>query len=112
MISALGVSIGPRWDLCVWKLARIFWELRAKSRGPVSVKEAISRPISSILQVLTLIICVAPGQFTIHNFPCSEDGKNCIINKKVVDTQHYEDPSKNIEAVHRRLKNSDSMLRN
>jgi len=32
-----------------------------------------------------------PGQFTIHNFACYEDGTNCV------DSQTYEDPSKNIK---------------
>lgn len=33
-----------------------------------------------------------PGSFTVHNFPCAEDGKNCVI-KDVVSTQYYQDPS-------------------
>lgn len=45
---------------------------------------------------------VTPGAFTVHNFPCSEDGKNCVI-KKAVGTQHFEDPSKDVEALKRRL---------
>ena len=53
-----------------------------------------------------------PGKFTVHNFPCSEDGKNCVVHKKAVETQYYEDPSKNIEAVHRRLKSNGNLLRN
>jgi len=36
-----------------------------------------------------------PGTFTVHNFPCSEDGKNCVIkdDQPVVATQVYQDPS-------------------
>ena len=41
-----------------------------------------------------------PGQFTVHNFPCYEDGKNCIDGPT---TQTYEDPSKNVEKVQDRL---------
>jgi hypothetical protein len=46
-----------------------------------------------------------PGSFTVHNFPCSEDGANCLINDKAsaVGTQHYQDPSTNVAAVHERL---------
>ena len=44
-----------------------------------------------------------PGSFTVHNFPCSEDGKNCVVGKKAVDTQYYKDPSTDVEAVQRRL---------
>lgn len=47
---------------------------------------------------------VTPGQFTVHNFPCSEDGKNCVI-KSAVTTQTFHDPSKDTEALERRLLN-------
>jgi hypothetical protein len=47
---------------------------------------------------------------TVHNFPSSEDGKNCLIDhdKPVspvspVSTQLYQDPSINVAAVHERL---------
>jgi hypothetical protein len=47
-----------------------------------------------------------PGAFTIHNFPCSEDGKNCNDHKKgpkgsaaAVGTHFYQDPSTNLQAV-------------
>jgi hypothetical protein len=45
-----------------------------------------------------------PGAFTIHNFPCSEDGKNCNDHKKKgpkasVGTHFYQDPSTNLPAV-------------
>jgi len=51
------------------------------------------------------IAWATPGSFTVHNFPCSEDGKNCIAGKKAVETQSYKDPSTDVEAVQRRLKN-------
>jgi cathepsin X len=38
-----------------------------------------------------------PGSFTINNFPCYENGENCV------DTHTYTDPSQNIEGVKRRL---------
>jgi cathepsin X len=45
-----------------------------------------------------------PGTFTVHNFPCSEDGKNCVNkDKPVVDTHVYHDPSTNVAAVLARL---------
>ncbi len=31
-----------------------------------------------------------PGSFTVHNFPCYEDGGNCVT------TQHYQDPSQTL----------------
>ena len=34
-----------------------------------------------------------PGSFTLHNFPCSEDGKNCVVGKPAVETYTYQDPS-------------------
>lgn len=38
-----------------------------------------------------------PGSFTVHNYPCYENGENCV------KTVHYEDPSKKIEDVEKRL---------
>jgi len=51
---------------------------------------------------------VIPGSFTVHNFPCDEDGKNCIIkdvdsSRATVSTQVYKDPALNIAAVQQRL---------
>lgn len=43
-----------------------------------------------------------PGQFTVHNFPCSEDGKNCVVEGSVT-TQFYQDPSENVVAHHKQL---------
>ena len=41
-----------------------------------------------------------PGAFTIHNFPCSEDGKNCNDHRKpAVGTHFFQDPSTNVQAV-------------
>lgn len=41
-----------------------------------------------------------PGSFTVHNFPCYEDGGNCVEGPT---TQTYEDPSKNVKKVQDRL---------
>jgi len=38
-----------------------------------------------------------PGVFTVHNFPCYEDGSNCI------ESQVYEDSSKSLENMQARL---------
>jgi hypothetical protein len=35
-----------------------------------------------------------PASFTVHNYPCAEDGKNCIIDKPGVVTQFYQDPGR------------------
>jgi hypothetical protein len=40
------------------------------------------------------IAWATPGQFTVNNFPCSEDGKNC-------NTHIYEDPSSDVEILER-----------
>jgi len=45
-----------------------------------------------------------PAGFTVHNFPCSEDGHNCDEGRDHrVQTQFYEDPSKNQAKLERRL---------
>ena len=43
------------------------------------------------------IAWATPATFTVHNFPCYEDGKNCV------DQAKYTDPSDNIQHVKRRL---------
>lgn len=59
----------------------------------------------NLLGIESEIAWATPGSFTVHNFPCSEDGKNCVNkhDKPVVATQVYEDPSTNIPALHERL---------
>jgi cathepsin X len=54
-----------------------------------------------------------PGSFTVHNFPCSEDGKNCVIDKphEPVSTQVYQDPSTNLEALNGRLTKETSSVK-
>lgn len=45
-----------------------------------------------------------PGAFTVHNFPCHEDGKNCDFHKgPSIQTQHYVDPSQDQTQVMERL---------
>ena len=45
-----------------------------------------------------------PGSFTVHNFPCHEDGKNCDFHKgPTVMTQHYVDPSQDMEKLQAHL---------
>lgn len=46
---------------------------------------------------------VTPGAFTVHNFPCNEDGGNCVIDKPGQMTQFYRDPAHDVEAVRARL---------
>lgn len=49
------------------------------------------------LGIETEIAWATPDSFTVQNYPCYEDGKNCV------KTAQYEDPSKNIELIQRRL---------
>lgn len=44
-----------------------------------------------------------PGSFTVHNFPCSENGDNCNTGGSAVGTHHYIDPSSNLEVLHARV---------
>jgi len=41
----------------------------------------------------------------VHNFPCAEDGKNCVKKKDepMVTTQMYKDPSTDVNALYERL---------
>jgi Papain family cysteine protease len=49
-----------------------------------------------------------PGSFTVHNFPCAEDGKNCAAKSEAgfyepVSSHQYVDPSEDVVSVQRRL---------
>lgn len=51
---------------------------------------------SNLLGIEGEIAWATPGSYTVHNFPCSEDGKNCNDGNKrapAVTTQYYQDPS-------------------
>lgn len=63
----------------------------------------------NLLGIESEIAWATPGGFTVHNFPCSEDGKNCVEKK---DRQIYEDPSSNVEAMQRRLAGETNRRRN
>ena len=56
------------------------------------------------LGIESSIAWATPGSFTVKNFPCDEDGKNCGGG---VDTQYYVDPSTNVETIEKRLRGSE-----
>ena len=63
----------------------------------------------NVLGIETKITWATPGNFTVLNFPCYEDGSNCGVgggdsDDSIVTTQTYIDPSHNIQAIQRRLK--------
>lgn len=39
------------------------------------------------------IAWVTPGAFTVHNFPCAENGDNCVADQPGRMTQFYQDPA-------------------
>ena len=49
---------------------------------------------------------VTPGSYTVNNFPCYEDGKNCVNHEE------YVDPSLNVASVKRRLARDNSSRKN
>lgn len=55
------------------------------------------------LGIESQVVWATPGGFTVHNYPCSENGDNCQSGG-AVQTQYYIDPSKNREAIERRLR--------
>lgn len=52
----------------------------------------------NVLGIEESIVWATPGQYTVQNFPCSEDGTNCGPK-----TEYYKDPSQNMESVRNRL---------
>ena len=51
----------------------------------------------NLLTIESEVAWATPGTFTVNNFPCYEDGKNCV------DHERYVDPSSNLVEVQRRL---------
>ena len=47
-----------------------------------------------------------PGSFTVNNYPCYENGENCV------KTVHYKDPPHDIDAVKLRLANERKIKHN
>jgi cathepsin X len=58
---------------------------------------------SNLLGIESEIAWATPGRFSVHNFPCSQDGCNCVKDQPAVTTQFYQDPANNIEAILNRL---------
>jgi hypothetical protein len=54
----------------------------------------------NILGIEEEIVWATPGQFTIMNYPCNEDGSDC---GRASTTQHYIDPAWSSELIQRRL---------
>lgn len=65
----------------------------------------------NLLGIEAEIAWATPGSFTVHNFPCGEDGKGCNGKEKGQRyyTQYYKDPSEDLEQVQRRLKKKKSI---
>ena len=55
----------------------------------------------NILGIEHKVAWATPGQYTVFNYPCWEDGKNC---GGPTTTRHYKDPSKALTVVQRRLR--------
>ena len=54
----------------------------------------------NILGIEEEIVWATPGQFTIMNYPCNEDGSDCGSTST---TQHYIDPASSLALIQRRL---------
>lgn len=52
----------------------------------------------NMLGIESHVSWATPGHYTIANYPCAEDGKNCGPTARV-----YRDPSTNVQAVKHRL---------
>lgn len=51
----------------------------------------------NVLGIESHVIWATPGSYTVDNFPCDENGANCINHET------YVDPSNNLVEIHRRL---------
>jgi cathepsin X len=65
----------------------------------------------NLLGIEAHVAWATPGVFSTTNFPCSKDGKNCGEDADSTTHHHiiYQDPSKDIAAVKRRLRKSSAV---
>ena len=62
----------------------------------------------NLLGIESEVAWATPGEFTVENYPCDEDGKNCNGG----GSQSYVDPSLDVEAMQRRLAGETKRRRN
>jgi cathepsin X len=97
---AIIVMLGLHYCCCRCSLASCSYSIQGEM-GYMRIQAG-----KNLLGIEGEVAWATPGSFTVHNFPCSEDGSNCVIKDKPaspVSTQHYQDPSTNVAAVHERL---------
>jgi len=56
----------------------------------------------NLLGIESEVAWVTPGTFTVENYPCAEDGKNCDGGGFI--SQKYVDPSTEIDVLESRLR--------
>jgi len=67
---------------------------------------------SNLLGIESGIAWATPGSWTEINFPCAEDGSNCLSESATqMQSYFFEDPSNNIEQVRRRLQRDSQFFK-
>ncbi len=57
-----------------------------------------------MLGIESTVAWATPGSWTVRNWPCDEDGKNCGPVDGGIETQYYVDPSADVQSIKRRLR--------
>jgi Papain family cysteine protease len=96
----VGMSLTPSRCLCAL----------SRSRGQYWGEMGYMRLATgkNLLGIEGEVAWATPGSFTVHNFPCAEDGKNCAAKSEAgfyepVSSHQYVDPSEDVVSVQRRL---------
>jgi cathepsin X len=58
----------------------------------------------NVLGIESTVAWATPGSWTVKNWPCDEDGKNCGPVDGGIETQYYVDPSADVQSIKRRLR--------
>jgi cathepsin X len=58
----------------------------------------------NVLGIESTVAWATPGSWTVKNWPCDEDVKNCGPVDGGIETQYYVDPSADVQSIKRRLR--------